>query len=72
MGAYKVDRRRKCGCGKPAPFEVFNTFNSSQGHFCEVCGNRRVRDLDEEYALYKATLHEIQAPASRAPGEAPG
>ena len=43
--AYKVDTQHTCqygGCGKNGRYEVFNTYNSSMGHYCGAHADRKV------------------------------
>ncbi len=35
-----------CRCGQPAIGEVFNTYNASQGNFCDDCAEKLVKKLN--------------------------
>ena len=46
--AYKIDMKRKCRrCDKTARFQVFNTYNSPDGHFCARHADERVAELNK-------------------------
>ena len=48
MPAYKVRLQKKiCGCGKPALYEVRNTYDALCGDFCARCAERKVKDLNK-------------------------
>lgn len=39
----------KCAtCGQRGSCEVFDQYGNPVGHFCKLCGDRKVRELNDE------------------------
>lgn len=46
--AYRLSIKKSCAnCGGVAVVEVFNNKNASYGFYCDRCGTRRVKEIEE-------------------------
>jgi hypothetical protein len=44
----------RCGCGKRAAVEVYNSWNARMGVFCAPCGNQKLREIQRSEAAQQA------------------
>jgi len=48
VGSAVLVRHRCATCGQRAHCEAIDQYGNSAGHFCALCGDRKVRELNGE------------------------